>query len=45
MEHGRLFTDSNCVEWEVYDESEWSYQEFVASYKGSGEWRHSYLTR
>lgn len=29
----------------LYDESEWSYQEFVASYKGSGEWRHSYLTQ
>lgn len=24
MEHGRLFTDSSGVEWEVYDESQWS---------------------
>ena len=24
MEHGRLFTDSNGVEWEVYDESQWT---------------------
>ena len=24
MEHGRLFTDSTGVEWEVYDESQWS---------------------
>ncbi len=24
MEHGRLFTDSTGVEWEVYDESAWS---------------------
>jgi len=29
----------------LYDESEWSYQEFVASYRGSGEWRQSYLTQ
>ncbi len=24
MEHGRLFTDSSGVEWEVYDESQWT---------------------
>lgn len=24
MEHGRLFTDSAGVEWEVYDESTWT---------------------
>ncbi len=24
MEHGRLFVDAAGVEWEVYDESEWS---------------------
>ena len=29
----------------LYDESEWSYQEFVDSYKGSGAWKHSYLTQ
>jgi hypothetical protein len=27
-----------------YDESEWSYQEFLTRYKGSGVWHHSYLT-
>jgi hypothetical protein len=24
MEHGRLFVDSTGVEWEVYDESQWT---------------------
>ncbi len=24
MEHGRLFVDSSGVEWEVYDESQWT---------------------
>jgi hypothetical protein len=24
MEHGRLLVDSSGVEWEVYDESQWS---------------------
>jgi hypothetical protein len=24
MEHGRLFVDSAGVEWEVYDESQWT---------------------
>lgn len=24
MEHGRLFLDSDGVEWEVYDESQWT---------------------
>ncbi len=24
MEHGRLMVDSSGVEWEVYDESQWS---------------------
>ena len=24
MEHGRLFVDASGVEWEVYDESQWT---------------------
>ena len=29
----------------LYDESEWSYQDFVESYRGSGEWQQSYRTQ
>ena len=29
----------------LYDESEWSYEEFRDAYKGDGEWTRSYFTR
>jgi hypothetical protein len=29
----------------LFDESEWSYQQFLRSYRGSGVWKQSYLTQ
>ena len=28
----------------LFDESEWSYEEFRDAYKGDGEWMRSYIT-